>query len=238
MVLDIGARKTIIHPDYAEELGLEVSDIEQEGATAHGAFSHSKASKLDKFELAGKTRENLDVMISEGVRVIGDEIGVIGANFLDDFCVEIDYANKEFFLRDQKFDSNIPLIPFTPNKAKGKYLVVVDASINDSDPFPFIVDTGAGGSLINMDIADSLSLDIVDSEIMIRSPTGTTQAKTTKVNKFETPFGSFSDQNFLLMPLSHLSNGERTLGGIIGFNFLMDKKLLIDYPNSMFTIVG
>ena len=49
MVLDIGAKRTVIHPDYVEELGLQVKEEEMEGATAHGAFTHSKSSVVNKF---------------------------------------------------------------------------------------------------------------------------------------------------------------------------------------------
>ncbi|MCY3412128.1 MAG: aspartyl protease family protein [Candidatus Heimdallarchaeota archaeon] len=235
MVVDIGARRTVLHPDIAEKLGLEIKEEENQGATAHGAIVHSKAAVLDEFKLGDLIVKNHDVVITEGIKVTGDEIGAIGVNFLRNYYLEVDYKAKEIYLGQSRGTDE--LHPFFPDKAKANYLLVVNAAINGDHEYPFIIDTGAGGSLINQDVAMDMNLEIRDSPVMIRSPSGTTRAKETTVSSFSTSFGTFEDQSFLLMPLSHLAEGEKNLGGIIGFNYLRDKKLIIDYPNTKFALV-
>ena len=63
--------------------------------------------------------ENLEVIVSEGVKITGDNAGVIGVNFLKYFFIEIDYQSKLIELSRQQSENNIDFSPFSPENAKG-----------------------------------------------------------------------------------------------------------------------
>lgn len=237
MVLDIGARKTMIHSKYVDELGLKVEDTDYKGTTAHGShLAGIQTSSLDALTIAGKTRENIEVFVTESMKIVGDEqVGVIGANFLDHFTVVANYRDLEFELLDTPVSSE-NMHDFNPDLTKGNYMANVMVRINNAADYTFIIDTGASGSLINQDIADELNLELQDSQMMIKSPTGMSMAKMAQVESFSTPFGEFENQSFLVMPLSHLADNGNKVGGILGVNYLRDKILTVDYPSRKFSL--
>jgi len=89
MILDTGAPLTVIRPDAAEEIGLDV----RETPSAHlvgvtGSAPLSRAT-VDAVSLLGRTVRGLAVVCHPLNPVLGFR-GVLGLNFLQHFNIRID----------------------------------------------------------------------------------------------------------------------------------------------------
>jgi len=89
MVLDTGSPLTVIHPEAAEEIGLDVR--EAPGVELIGVVGSAPASRatIDSVSLLGQIVRNLAVVCHPLPPALGLH-GILGLNFLQHFNIRID----------------------------------------------------------------------------------------------------------------------------------------------------
>ena len=112
-------------------------------------------------------------------------------------------------------------------------IITVKGTINGKGPFNFIFDTGASITVIEKQTAEKLGLS--DKTLTTRNALGaggalvatTLTVKSIKVDDVEA-----TDIQVGVMDLSNVAKCGciRDFGGIIGYNFVKDYRVTIDYP--------
>jgi predicted aspartyl protease len=115
--------------------------------------------------------------------------------------------------------------------SRNRPLLIVKVRVNDRGPFNFIFDTGASSSVITPSTAEAADIRPTGERPAAVGAGGRIKASLTKIKSLT--LGSCSTRNLdvALMNLDHLEKpvGVR-LGGIIGYNFLRNYVVTIDYP--------
>ena len=106
--------------------------------------------------------------------------------------------------------------------------IIVHVRINDSGPFPFLLDTGASHSVVSVSLAERLKLPLVASTTVTTSTGRETRGV---VRLTQTSIGSVRSGTVLasVAPASHLASIVRGIDGIIGQDFLFSFNYTLDY---------
>ncbi|UCE28938.1 MAG: clan AA aspartic protease [Candidatus Bathyarchaeota archaeon] len=112
-------------------------------------------------------------------------------------------------------------------------IITIKGTINQIGPFNFIFDTGSSMTVIEKQTAEKLGLS--DKTLATRNALGAggaLVATTRTVESIKVDDVEAKDIQVGIMDLSNVSKcgciGD--LGGIIGYNFVKDYRVLIDYP--------
>lgn len=242
-ILDTGAGTTLLTPELAGRLNITPTGSKQ-GHTAGGAIQ-VKLSTADAVALGDITREKVDVAITDlnqvgravGARIDGD----LGHNFFGAFRLTIDYRQSLLRLDDPKRSEYCGAPPLTELPARlahpAKPLILIEAHVNGRGPFCFAVDTGTSTTTIAIEIARELGLQTAaagsittgSAPISIHAAQlDTLRAGACEIVNFNVIVGGF-------LPILSDVIGAR-LDGIIGYDFLRNYKVVIDYPNSAFSL--
>ena len=106
--------------------------------------------------------------------------------------------------------------------------IIVHVRINDSGPFPFLLDTGASHSVMSDALIERLKLEIV-ARTTVMTSTGSETRPVVRVT--QTSIGSVRSENLLasVAPSSQLATIARGIDGIIGQDFLFSFNYTLDY---------
>jgi len=108
-------------------------------------------------------------------------------------------------------------------------LMLVSVSVNEQGPFEFILDTGAGTSLLSPEVFQSLKIESTGSK-QGHTAGGTVDVLLATVDSFAVGEMRHDDIDVAVMDLSHIG---RTVGakldGDLGYNFLKHFRLTIDF---------
>ena len=241
-ILDTGAGTSLLSNEIAKQ--LEVKTIgSKEGQSAGGKVAVSLA-KLDSLTV-GKTKlDEVDVGIVDLTHIgktIGAKIdGDLGYNFLKHFRVTINYRDCEIHLDDPKrvesFARGATEIPIRL-ASPAKPLILVDANANGRGPFQFAIDTGTSTTAITPELAKQLGVET--------SPAG---AGTTGGAPVDFSAGSLQSfqlggakiDNMAVVVADFFTMLNAAIGakldGIVGYNFLRNYKVVIDYPGETLTL--
>jgi predicted aspartyl protease len=239
-IFDTGAGTSLVSPDLAKRLRLAVLGS-KEGQTAGGKVSVSLA-KIHSLAVGSAKLIDVDVgivdlsQIEEAVKakIFGD----LGYNFLRHFRVTIDYRQHEIRFEDPKrmnyfggpARTDIPIR--LANAAKP--LILVDVYANDRGPWQFAIDTGTSTTAITTQLAKELGLATTpvgagrsgDAQIAMSGGTlDSFRIGDVKVDKMAVVVADF------FATLSSAVGAK--LDGIVGYNFLRDYTVMIDYPNEI-----
>jgi hypothetical protein len=117
-------------------------------------------------------------------------------------------------------------------------LILLPVEVNVEGPFEFILDTGAGTSLLTPELGQKLGIKVIGSKEG-QSAGGAVSVALAKVDSLAVGSAKLDDMDVGLVDLSHVG---RTVGakieGDLGSNFLRNYKVALDYPNetlSLFT---
>src|SRR2546421_4641330 len=125
----------------------------------------------------------------------------------------------------------------SPSSAKVKFrlaggaqpLILIPVHVNDRGPFDFILDTGAGTSLLASDLAKELELKTIGSKEG-QSAGGKVSVSLAKVDSLAVGEMKLPDVDVGIVDLSHIG---KTVGakidGDLGYNFLKHFRVTIDY---------
>jgi predicted aspartyl protease len=242
-VLDTGAGTTLLAPALARSLGVQSTGTRQ-GQTAGGAVDVSLAV-VDSLGVGALRRAKLNVAILDLSRIsqaIGTPLdGDLGYNFLKDFRLTIDFQTAEVRLDDPKRCEHFgpgPLVERPMQLAHpAKPLILVEVHLNERGPFQFAVDTGTSTTTLSPRLARDLDLRA--------QPIGTVTTGGAPIAMNAARLGALRvgqaaghDLDVLIGEfLEMLSQAiGRRLDGIVGYNFLRNFRVAIDYPNESFAL--
>src|SRR3984893_4475532 len=242
-ILDTGAGTSLLSSDLAKQ--LEVSVIgSKDGQSAGGKVSVSLA-KLDSLAVGKRKLHDVDVGIVD-LAQIGNTIGAkidgdLGYNFLKHFRVTIDYRDCEIRFDDPKrvesfgrgAKTELPIRLASPSKP----LILVDVHANGRGPFQFAIDTGTSTTAIAPELAKQLGVS--SSPIGVGTTAGAGVDVTAGTLKSFHVGGAKIDNMTVVVAdfFTMLSNAIGVkLDGIIGYNFLRNFHVAIDYPGATLSL--
>jgi len=242
-ILDTGAGTSLLSTEVAKELDIKVIGL-KEGQSAGGEVSVSLA-KVDSLTVAETKLEDVDVGIVDlghiaktiGARIDGD----LGYNFLKHFRVTIDYLDSLLRLEDPKGLDSFACGTMTETPIRlanpAKPLILVEIHANGRGPFQFAIDTGTSTTVIAPELAQVLGVQT--------SPVGAGATGGAPVDFFAGSLQSFQlggarIDNMAVVVADFFTMLNSAIGakldGIVGYNFLRNYKVVIDYPGETLTL--
>lgn len=245
LLLDTGASGIVISQRAVDKAGLtHVGTTESWGVgdkgTRKGFVAIADSCKIGVLAYKTCVFEAL-----EGKdRIAGDEDGLIGTDFFEDYLIHLDFQRHEMRLtplpqrapNPQGYDRTVPPGEenFTPVWRLGNHLFVT-TTVNRKSAGLFLLDTGA--SLTNIDSTFArLSTKLHGNEYTrIRGISG--QVKDVfEADKAELAFGRFRQAN-IGMTAFNLNNSPRhqevRMSGVLGIPLLALFRLDLDYRNGL-----
>src|SRR6266536_5474581 len=125
----------------------------------------------------------------------------------------------------------------SPKSAKVKFrlagdaqpLILLPVRVNGEGPFEFILDTGAGTSLLSSDLAKKLNIKIISTKEG-QSAGGKISVSLAKVDSFAVGQVKLDDVDVGIVDLGHIAKTIGTkIDGDVGYNFLKHFRITIDY---------
>jgi predicted aspartyl protease len=256
--LDTGAAKTTISKSMVEKLGIETYTTECAKATGvGGGMIDVEFATLDKLQIGSEVLENEEVAIMDFESIFGPGLcftpGVLGHTSLKDYRMSVNYRTKVLEL-DKSNGSNltqdVDWIDF--RYEEDTHLVAVPVYVNGKGPYDFTLDTGSGGDVLTPKLAKELGLKQDDSMGIMKvvSPGsqgcadgcqgigGTVTGYPVQVNSLS--IGPITHHNVIMgvIDLKVISpRGKDIQNGIIGYPFMKDLELIIDYPKQKFAFI-
>jgi predicted aspartyl protease len=241
-ILDTGASTSLLSLELAERLGVKTVGS-KEGHGAAGKISVALA-QVSSLTAGDKILKNADVGVVDLAQIskaIDTKIdGILGYNFLKSLRVTIDYRSCEVRLEDPKSveDSARPFAELPIRLVnEAKPLVLLDVYANGHGPFQFALDTGTSTSAVTPELAKSLG--VTTSQIPpLTGGGGHVQASAAELRSFEV--GSARADNFSVVVSDFFTILSDVIGakldGIVGYNFVRNYKVVIDYPGKMLSL--
>lgn len=246
LVFDTGAAANLASEAVAEELGLDISGSQQvSGASGPVSIKSSRHNKLWLSENLGLKNQTFLVM---NLDHLGDYDfpldGIIGANVLDRFVVELNFDENVIRLYDKNdfpapagyTAQKIKLVPFRIPIIEGGLMV----SENETITGPYLVDTGAALALrINTPTVDSNELrDKVTPNFLY---TGTALGNTSTDHIGRLKGYSILNQKFDDVPIrmANVTTGVSSftqVDGILGLEILKRFNMIFDYRKKVMYI--
>jgi len=242
-ILDTGAGTSLLSSDLAKQLEVKIIGS-KDGQSAGGKVSVSLA-KIESIAVGETKLGNLDVGIVDLAhigRTIGAKIdGDLGYNFLKHFRVTIDYRDSVLRLDDPKrveavardTQTEIPIRLANPAKP----LILVDVHANGRGPFQFAIDTGTSTTAITYELAKELGVATLPAGL------GTTGGTAVDFHAGSLPsfqLGGARIDNMAVVVAGFFEMLSAAVGvkldGIVGYNFLRNYKVVIDYPGQSLTL--
>ncbi|MEY2481269.1 MAG: hypothetical protein QOI04_2196 [Verrucomicrobiota bacterium] len=242
-ILDTGAGTSLLTPELVRQLDVKTIGS-KEGQSAGGKISVSLA-QIDSLSVGDVCIEHVDVGIvdlSHVGKTIGAKIdGDLGYNFLKHFRVTIDYRSSEIHFEDpkrveqfgRKPQTEVPIRLASPAKP----LILIDVHANGRGPFQFAIDTGTSTTAIRPEVAKQLGL--ASSPVGAGTTAGAHVDFTAGVLKsFQVGGAKIDNMNVVVADfftmLSEAAGAK--LDGIVGYNFLREFKVAIDYPGETLSL--
>jgi len=242
-ILDTGAGTSLLSSELAKQLAVKIIGS-KEGQSAGGKVAVSLA-KVDSLAVGETKLGEVDVGVVDLThigRTVGAKIdGDLGYNFLKHFRVTINYRDCELRLDDPKrvetlargAQTEIPIRLANPAKP----LLLVDVHANGRGPFQFAIDTGTSTTAITPELAKQL--DVTTSPV----GAGTTGGAAVDfhaglLQSFQ--LGGAKIDNMAVVVADFFTMLSAAVGakldGIVGYNFLRNYKVVIDYPGQTLTL--
>lgn len=243
-ILDTGAGTSLLSPALGQKLGVKIVGS-KEGQSAGGAVSVSLA-RVSSMAVGDASLDDVDVGLVDlshigktvGARIDGD----LGYNFLKHFRLTLDYRKQQIRLDDPKrFESagrssaitEVPMRLANPAKP----LILVDVYANGRGPFQFAIDTGTSTTAITPDLAKQLGL-ATSSIGPVTTGGAHLDATAGVLSSFQ--LGGARTNDLAVMVADFFAVLSKVIGakldGIVGYNFLRNYKVALDYPNEMLSL--
>ena len=242
-IFDTGAGTSLLSSDLARKLDIDILGS-RDGQSAGGKVSVSLA-KINSLAVGDTKINDVDVGVVDfaGIgQTIGAQIdGDLGYNFLKHFRITINYCDSEIRFDDvNRFElaggtpkTEVPLRLANPAKP----LILVDVYANGGGPFQFAIDTGTSTTAITPELARQLK---VSSSPIGKGTTAGAQVDVTAgvLKSFQVGGARVDNMTVVVADFfSMLSNAVGAkLDGIVGYNFLGQYKVVIDYPNEQLSL--
>ena len=241
-VLDTGAKATSISKKLAEKLGIETLDLDVEEISV--SIPHQIAL-LQHLKIGGDIYKNEDVLVLDFEKLLGRCVqqidGTIGFTTLKHYIVIIDYPQKKILFEsnitdheDKYSDVNWQEFAFL----NGTHLIGVPVKINDSESFDFVLDTGAGGTVITQQLAEKLQLETKPIPGIVKGVGGEAKMSIALTESFNVGMVTQEKMQIIATNLDVVApKAVNIKNGIIGYNFLKNYKIILDYQNCRFSLI-
>jgi predicted aspartyl protease len=242
-ILDTGAGTSLLTPELAKQLNVKIVGS-KEGQSAGGKVAVSLA-KADSLSVGEARIDDVDLGIVDLAHVgktIGAKIdGDLGYNFLKHFRVTIDYRDSEIHFDDPKrveafgraAKTAVPIRLASPAKP----LLLIDVHLNGRGPFQFAIDTGTSTTAITPQLANELG---ISSSPVGAGTTAGAQVDVHAGNIESFQLGGAKIDNMTVVVADFFEMLSAAIGakldGIVGYNFLRNYKVAIDYPGETLTL--
>ena len=242
-ILDTGAGTSLLSSDLAKQLDTRIIGS-KEGQSAGGKVSVSLA-KVDSLAVGETKIDDVDVGIVDLAQIgktVGAQIdGDLGHNFLKHFRVTIDYRDCEIRFDDPKrvesfargAKTEVPIRLANPAKP----LILVDVHANGRGPFQFAIDTGTSTSAVTPELAKELGLE--SSPVgPVTTGGGHVDVRAATLDSFQLGGAKIDSMAVVVADFFQMLSAAvgAKLDGIIGYNFLRNYKVVIDYPGESLTL--
>jgi predicted aspartyl protease len=188
-------------------------------------------SSLNSLSIGSWHQGEVEVTISNYVDYLAESVSPkweanVGQGVFGQLCVTVDYPAQRL-----RF-SEAPTVEVAASRLRlGEYpWAIVRARVNGCSPRNFILDTGAGGTLIDSDLAAEIGLELGE-EAQMQGATGIETARL--AHGVSVQVGRRRVKNLSVVVndlLKSLSVGAgMPLSGIVGYDFFKDSILVIDY---------
>jgi predicted aspartyl protease len=242
-ILDTGAGTSLLSSDLAKKLKIKIIST-KEGQSAGGKISVSLA-KVDSLAVGQAKLDDVDVGIVDLTHIgntIGTKIdGDIGYNFLKHFRITIDYHDCEIRLdeprRIQRLGRSSKAEVPMRLASLAKPLLLVDVHANGHGPFQFAIDTGTSTTAIAPELAQQLGLK---SSPVGPLTTGGAQVNVTAGTLESFKVGRAGVDDLVVVVADFFATLSQAVGakldGIVGYNFLRNFRVVMDYPSEKFRL--
>ena len=122
-------------------------------------------------------------------------------------------------------------VPFAPEFTTSGY-IPVEVRINGKGPYTFVIDTGAGASIIRQDIAVALGLPIIAKGRITTGSNAKAAAKIRTANTLQIGAAALNNVTLYAVDLPAEFSGE----GILGADFLAQFIVTVDYEHQRVTL--
>lgn len=257
--LDTGAVATTISKSMAETLGIPIREADKKFAAGIGGGRFPVANAtLDKLQIGNETLKNEEVLVIDFDRAFGTgafTCGVIGHSLLKRYQLSVNYPARVLELRKTNGRPTGTRSKTAWNDfeyIQDTHLVVLPTLLNGQGPFHLVVDTGSGGTVITPQVAERLNLSREQAAGQLKVVTPGSEGCTNgcrglggfadgyAVQLKSISVGSVTQDDPLVgvIDLRSVSpRGEVIRDGIIGYPFMKDLELVIDYPNKRFAFM-
>jgi predicted aspartyl protease len=242
-IFDTGAGTSLLSTELAQQLNIKIIGS-KEGQSAGGKVAVSLA-KVDSLVVGETKLDDVDVGIvdlSHIGRTVGAKIdGDLGYNFLKHFRVTIDYRDSELRLDDPKRVESFARNAITEIAIRlanpAKPLILVDVYANGRGPFQFVIDTGTSTSAITPELAKQLG---VQTSPVGAGTTGGAPVDFSAGSLQSFQLGGAKIDNMAVVVADFFTMLNAAIGakldGIVGYNFLRNYKVVIDYQGETLTL--
>ncbi|MFW9830489.1 MAG: aspartyl protease family protein [Candidatus Thorarchaeota archaeon] len=259
--LDTGAGMTVISKALADQLGIKTyQGSKTKAAGVGGKTVPVKSAMMQSLRIGKATFTDKEIVVIDlgpNPETLCGTPGVIGHDILQDYILEIDYRAKtvtfDKHLNPQIIEKNgVEWIHF--QYVKDTHLMRIPVHINDKGPFEIILDTGASGTVITPSLAAQLGITEalpkdIEGQNNVQAK-GCEQGVCPGVGGVATGFGATLKQLSVgtatqenvpvgVINLKIMSpRGEPIDYGVLGYPFLKNYTLVIDYPRSRFAMIN
>ena len=226
-IIDTGADQVYIDKNFAEKHGL-LSGGKMPMRPAVGINQTAEVFQIfmRKIAIGNITQSVVSAVVIELPLIIKDTSkgmpdGILGYAFLKSHNILLNYRDStiEFDLSDSAIAGQKNMkVPFNLDR----HLVSVSSKINDTVDAKMILDTGSSRTIFSPALANALKLKD-SSEVSKIKLAGRVTTSNVKV--------LVRDINAII-----LASKSDDLDGILGTNFLLERRLIIDYQNSQLII--
>ncbi|MFW9891767.1 MAG: retropepsin-like aspartic protease [Candidatus Thorarchaeota archaeon] len=239
--LDTGASVTTLTPQLAESLGIVTHMGSKKEAHGIGGSVPTKyadvAIGVGPLEFEKDEVYVLDV--NALLKTSGGREGVLGYTTLKHCTISLSYNKQKFKLKKGDSNSNGNGIAWSPFEyINDSHLVGVPVHINGKGPYNFVVDTGAGNTVMTPGLAEKVGIEAQAVQGIARGIGGDVELKMAGLESLSVGPAQITNSQIVVIDLSKVSpKGCLIENGIIGYDFLKNFETIIDYPNMQFSFL-
>jgi predicted aspartyl protease len=243
--MDTGASTTTLSDRLAKKLDIETYEDSRDDARGVGGSVSTRFAIIERMSIGNLVFENEEVYVLDLDTLLGGcgiHDGVLGHSTIKNCTLSLSYQNRRLKMQTghsplNKTEQKHAWCPF--EYIEGSHLLQIPVKINNQGPFGFVIDTGAGSSVITPELADLLNLKRQPINGIARGIGGDIKLELAYLDQFS--FDSFEQEGMqvAVVDLASVSPRGRLIEhGIIGFDILRQLELVIDYPTKQLAITS
>jgi predicted aspartyl protease len=246
LMIDTGASGILINSRAAEKAGLQRIAAMKFGGVGDSGLQDGYRALAENVRVGGVEFQDCLLDVSDK-KAVADEDGLIGMDMFSHFLVTLDFYKQELRLdplplhqakaaEGEPEDREIPpeLKSFSTVFRFGHGLLI-PTKVSDSKLVLFLIDTGAGKTLISPDFARQVTKVRGEDLIRMKGLSGNVKNVYT-ADRAVLEFGGYKQNNFdvIAFDLSRISKSFGTeVSGILGFPVLQMFVMKIDYRDGL-----